>query len=460
MLAELIKRTDQDASSQWFAEIIRFIGAIFLPPSVFVFVLRFCGISLKRKYVVAIFTISSVSLIVFFTNPLHLLFYKQIFFDNEGLLRLEYSYYYWLVHFPFSYLLITSSAAVSFSAALKAPKYYKKQLIILSFSILVPLVSNAFSVFQISDFPLTALSFPFFFSLIVFVVLRYNFLQNNPLAYEKVFRSVRDMVVIVDKNNVIVDLNPTCVEILGKPTNEMIGSEFEKVFSQWHKVVEKYRHLYHFYDEVSVEIQGKRKFIAVTIVPIQNEDSSIEGRVFIFRDITNAKNYEFFLKNLAFQDVLTNIANRRKFEEDFERLLRRAESKKNPFSIVYFDLVSFKQINDNYGHIVGDELLKSVSTRVSSILRSYDLLARFGGDEFALLLHDCDEVGAQIIIERIHEAFSEPFKIKDYLIKINISVGIATYPKDGKNFSELLQKADQRLIEHKKLRKMNQSSSL
>lgn len=459
-LAELVKRVFPDYSLEFIAENIRFIAVILMPPSLFVFTLQYCRRELTLKKIFLIFLIPIISIIVFLTSRFHLLFYKSTYISQDGLLRLEYGYYYWFVHLPFSYLLISGCLAVLYISIRNVVERDRRQLIILFFSIWIPFISNVLSAFNIiGGLPLTVLSFPIFFSIIALSIFRYDFLQSSPIPYEKVFHSIHDGVVVVDNANVILDVNPAAAKTLGKSKDEIVGKDFDEVFSKWKGIIEKYRSVTNFYDEVSVEIKGERKFISVTIVPILDKSHRHLGKIFIFRDITEHKHYEFFLRNLAFRDALTHIANRRKFQEDFENLVEKSKDSQKSFAIIYFDLNDFKQVNDNYGHDIGDELLKLIAARTASVLRGPDLVARFGGDEFAVLLHDCDKQGAQIAAERMIETVSEPFKVEDHELRVGISLGIAVYPHDGTSLPELLRKADRMLIAEKKRRKTRVAKS-
>jgi diguanylate cyclase (GGDEF)-like protein len=125
-----------------------------------------------------------------------------------------------------------------------------------------------------------------------------------------------------------------------------------------------------------------------------------------------------------------------------ETALEKAKETGEPFAVLYFDLNRFKAVNDTFGHETGDEFLKYVSARVASILRKPDLVARLGGDEFVVLLHNCDEAGMKIFIERLLENVQRPFKIGKHTLVADLSIGTAFYPRDGASLTELLRRAD------------------
>ena len=153
-------------------------------------------------------------------------------------------------------------------------------------------------------------------------------------------------------------------------------------------------------------------------------------------------------------DQLTQIHNRFSFERCIELQIEEAHQRAGVFGLIYVDLNDFKQVNDNYGHQVGDLLLSQVAARMKQRLRGRDILARLGGDEFAILLPtirnrtEIDEVA-----RRLEQAFAELFELDSYLIPGSASFGCAMYPEDGKKKDELLNAADASMYVDKQTKK-------
>jgi diguanylate cyclase (GGDEF)-like protein/PAS domain S-box-containing protein len=455
MYAEMIKQISSSSEIRLQSEILRYSAAILIPLFLFTFVNEYFNRKLSRKIVFLLSIVPSISITILLTNPYHYLFFKQIHLNLQNYPTLVYGPYYWFIHFPYSYSLMAGVLVLTLNQLKKAPRNERKPILALFISFCIPLLMNVLAVFRVfGEISLTAFSFPLFFLIIAFAIFRYNLLKANPIVYEKVFNSMQDGVIVVDANDVIADINPTAAESLGKKTEEFLGKKLEEVFSEWDHLLQKYKYIEDLTDEVQINLKGERRFISVRISPIKNENDILEGRVFILRDITESKRYEMFLRNLAFQDALTRISNRRKFQEDFELLIEYSRILRKTFSVVYLDIDNFKKINDSLGHSAGDELLKLVAERISLTLRSSDKLARLGGDEFAILLHECNDVDAQQIISRIYKAVEEePFPISEQPVKISMSIGLANYPKDGSSMKELIKVADWRMYEEKKKKK-------
>lgn len=156
------------------------------------------------------------------------------------------------------------------------------------------------------------------------------------------------------------------------------------------------------------------------------------------------------LAQQAKQDPLTGLGNRAMLEEELDRLLLRSKRSKTAFALLYIDLDYFKQINDSFGHGLGDLLLAVIANRLRRSMRDLDLITRIGGDEFVALLTDLhDPNDAALIASKIIHTLSEPITLNGHHLLISASVGIATHPQHGSSASELLNNADQALYRAK-----------
>lgn len=156
------------------------------------------------------------------------------------------------------------------------------------------------------------------------------------------------------------------------------------------------------------------------------------------------------LAQQAKQDPLTGLGNRAMLEEELDRLLLRSKRSHTSFALLYIDLDYFKQINDSFGHGLGDLLLAVIANRLRRTMRDVDLITRIGGDEFVALLNDLHDVNdAALIAGKIIHALSEPITLNGHHLLISASVGIATHPQHGGSAQELLAHADQALYRAK-----------
>ncbi|MCF6768582.1 GGDEF domain-containing protein [Thiotrichales bacterium 19S11-10] len=157
------------------------------------------------------------------------------------------------------------------------------------------------------------------------------------------------------------------------------------------------------------------------------------------------------LKNLARNDALTNIPNRRSYEETLLSLLSHAKRHDHILAILLIDLDKFKYINDTFGHHVGDILLQNVATRLKECLRKGDFVARTGGDEFVVILHEIDNKDiAGVVAYKILSELTKSFTIEEHTIDIGASIGISCYPENGSSMDALVKSADKAMYQAKK----------
>jgi diguanylate cyclase (GGDEF)-like protein/PAS domain S-box-containing protein len=160
----------------------------------------------------------------------------------------------------------------------------------------------------------------------------------------------------------------------------------------------------------------------------------------IARDITERKRAEETIRRQAYYDVLTNLPNRTLFKDRLEQAMKNAHRNKQMLAVIVLDLDRFKNINETLGHLLGDKLLVAVSERLLGVLGENETIARFGGDEFTLLMPQVNKVEeATDHAQKIIELLMTPFKLNEHELHVTTSIGIAFYPDDGES-SELLMK--------------------
>lgn len=175
----------------------------------------------------------------------------------------------------------------------------------------------------------------------------------------------------------------------------------------------------------------------------QRIGDEIIGRVFSFRDITHRRNMEDQLLLQSTRDPLTGLPNRILLEDRLHQEIKSAKRNKKKVGVFFFDLDRFKLINDSLGHIVGDSMLNNVATRIKSCIRESDTLARWGGDEFVVIMSDLDYQEQAIpVISLCQAAIEEIMYIDNHSINITSCVGASFYPDDGDTATVLLQNAD------------------
>lgn len=274
-----------------------------------------------------------------------------------------------------------------------------------------------------------------------------------------IFDHISNGITITDKNSVILYTNPGFTRITGYSKEEAKGEnpgilhsgQHNKDFyaAMWQKVISD-----GFWEG---EIWNRRKSGEVypeylTISKLSLNKSEEFCYVAIFSDISYLEKDVEKKSHLAFYDPLTELPNRNLYLSRFNQLLNDVNYKNDRIiTVFYMDLNKFKQVNDTYGHLIGDKLLHLVGQRFKKTLRSGDTIARIGGDEFtAVLTTIADKITAKNFASRILESMEKTFMIENHQINISISIGICFYPQDGVQIDMLLNNADKAMYRAKK----------
>ncbi|MEC1719031.1 GGDEF domain-containing protein [Schinkia azotoformans] len=284
-------------------------------------------------------------------------------------------------------------------------------------------------------------------------------------------------MVIIDKNLNILLWNQWVERLTGFKAEEVIGKSLTEICPRFRMKV---------YSEIlqNVLFHGQSRFCSSTlhkafflpqdvtdentikqnlhIEPLYKED--LTYALIQISDMTTTYNRVYKLKNLikemevelkeiqttekisrhrAMHDSLTGLPNRLYFNDRLAWAINYAHRNRDKLGIMFLDLDGFKEINDTYGHKVGDMVLREAARRLRGCIRSIDTLARLGGDEFtAVLIQLKDEKDASIVASKFIKVFQDPFIIDEKPIKLSVSIGISTYPKDGEEPTALINKAD------------------
>jgi diguanylate cyclase (GGDEF)-like protein len=194
------------------------------------------------------------------------------------------------------------------------------------------------------------------------------------------------------------------------------------------------------------EYRHNNRAFEIHLGPLRAPSGEIVGCIGAGIDITDRKKNEDQIRYQATHDALTGLANYRGFVDTLEREVRRAERIHHSFAVLLLDLNELKRINDRFGHLAGDRALKRLSDLIQEHCRATDVAARYGGDEFAVVLIDADPGMARQIADRVEHAL----RSEKEQPALSVSIGIGVYPDDGRTVQGLLEAADQHLYKRKK----------
>jgi diguanylate cyclase (GGDEF)-like protein/PAS domain S-box-containing protein len=271
------------------------------------------------------------------------------------------------------------------------------------------------------------------------------------LSIETVLNNLTMGIVILDEKGKLIYINDLTTKITGYSSADI------KDLDQWFQAVypdqkerkevrtnfEENLKNGRYYNRV-LEIKtkfGPKKHIQFRVNPIEN-DYLLVNLMDVSKRIAREKEIEY----LSFHDELTGLYNRRYFENDMERL---DDSRRYPLSIIIGDLDNLKDVNDNFGHLKGDEYLKKSASILKELLRSEDIIARIGGDEFAVLLPETAQAETKVICNRIIEEFAKINQQEDFSVDFKISLGCATTNDSEHKLLSIYNRADQNMYKNK-----------
>jgi diguanylate cyclase (GGDEF)-like protein/PAS domain S-box-containing protein len=199
---------------------------------------------------------------------------------------------------------------------------------------------------------------------------------------------------------------------------------------------------------------GHETWTLTTKVPLKDRHGKIIGTMGVSHNITDRKQAELRVRYMALHDALTGLPNRILLEDRLAQGIALAHRNKKSVAVLMLDLDRFKNVNDSFGHHVGDRLLEAVSKRLQATLRDSDIIARIGGDEFVIgvpLVTDNQHI--ETVAQKVLSTLGEPFRIEGHDLQISASIGISVYPANGENPDALLQFADTAMFEAKRKRR-------
>jgi len=269
-------------------------------------------------------------------------------------------------------------------------------------------------------------------------------LKMNEERLKTTLYSIGDGVIAVDNNKKIIMMNKTAEELTGLEKKEALGKPLDIVFNIQEDEQNRFYNGKHRYYILDGRKTGRR-YITITRNEIADTEGKIFGEVIVFKDMTEKKKVDDEILYTSYHDPLTDLYNRAFFEVEIRRL---DTDRQYPLTVMIGDANGLKLTNDVFGHIEGDRLLKKIAEIMKSSARKEDIIARWGGDEFAIILPKTSEVTAEEIRERIMKACLK----SDYKpVQPSLSIGYATKTKDDKSIIDLLTEAENMMYKNKLL---------
>lgn len=286
---------------------------------------------------------------------------------------------------------------------------------------------------------------------IVFDITERKRAQESLQLASLVYQNSSEAMSVVDPDGIIMTVNPAFTAITGYAPEDVVGKSI-RLLNAERENPDNYRKLWESLDTCGRwqgELWARRKdgscflrFLSVST--IYNQDGSVHSRVGLFSDITKKRESEELIWRQANFDPLTGLPNRSMFQDRLEQAIKKAHRNEEQIALLFLDLDYFKEVNDTLGHGMGDKLLQEAARRVRHCVRESDTVARFGGDEFTVIVGDLhDNGGVERVVSDILRTLAEPFQLGTEQVYISASIGITFFPDDGDEIDTLLKNADQ-----------------
>ncbi len=276
-------------------------------------------------------------------------------------------------------------------------------------------------------------------------------LAESEQRFRAFVENANDIIYSHRPDGVLVYVSPNITEMLGYSVDEVIGRNFFEFvhpddFPVCHELIEQIFRGRQKHEGLEYRLRNKHggwQWHVSNLAPLFDAEGRITVLLGISRDVTEHKQVESRFHHMAEFDALTDLPNRVLFSDRLSQAIHYARRNQRQLAVIFLDLDKFKPINDNYGHAMGDRVLKIVAQRMQECVRESDTVARIGGDEFTVLLNDVENGDVVLhVAEKIRQALNQPIVIDNIQMNISSSSGVALFPEHGSDEIELTRHAD------------------
>ena len=449
----LLELTGSNSEEAFAGAKVLYTGVSFAGAFAFFFIADYCGIKIPSFLVkIPMLTLSLFSALIMWTTRFHSLIFRDYYYDKRISIHLIFTPgpLFPLVRFYPVFCLILAIAVLLYRMN-NVKSNYRRQLLFVFSCLMVPFLTEGIYIvtiltgINISHFYFTPYSLAVMSLLLYLGVMRFNIFEFISISAETAIEHIVEGYVLVDQNNHYLSSNRAATGIFPELEN-LTKSEPISSVKNWPAELEGREN-----SSVEFSIMDKdTRYFKANISHVFNKNKSVLAKIIIFNDITESVNFVKDLENAAYLDSLTGIYNRKHFYELANVELERAVRMNQTVYTAMLDLDSFKKINDTYGHAAGDIVLRESAGIIRQTIRSYDLLGRYGGEEFVLLLTKLDDSEAKKLVDRVRENIEQ--NITNYEgaeLRVTCSIGLTRYAEQD-NLEKALKKADTALYAAKK----------
>jgi diguanylate cyclase (GGDEF)-like protein/PAS domain S-box-containing protein len=421
---------------------LQYVGICMLPPTWVAFVAAYTGRDWLRRRVLLLLAVEPATVLLLLSNEST---HDLIRTYPSGSSRVAGAGPLFWPHSVYTYLVLWAATAVLVTRLSRVSPIHRRRSTVLVASLAVPFLCNLLYNAGVPPFDSVDLT-PFAFlgsgAVLVWGVTSFRFARARPVARSQVFTAIDDLVVTLDPEHRVIDLNPAAAAAFGLPAEDLIGQPVDALLPHAEQAIGEHE------PDRPVEESIAGRVYELQASPLTDRRSRLLGSLLLGHDVTERKDVEQRLSHQALHDPLTGVANRTLYFDRLTHALDHAARTRRPVSVLFVDLDSFKQVNDELGHAAGNDVLVTVARRLRSSVRKGDTIARMGGDEFAVLLEDVDaDSDPAQVAAHIRSSLARPMEVSGRQLTVTASVGVAT----GCDLQpdEIVRRADESMYDEK-----------
>ncbi|MCL1851995.1 MAG: diguanylate cyclase [Peptococcaceae bacterium] len=431
---------------------LQYCGGPFIAPLMLLFVCEYCDIKVNRSFVALLFSVPVLCSLLVLTYPLQHIYYMDVeFLTNGPLPRLKpigSSIYYMFMLFS-SFIPIMADAILLYHCQWRDHIFRKNAAIIVLVTVF-PILGTLLLAFGRND--IGVIMYPIFLSLssllLCYSILQLGLYRIAPLAREQIIETMSNGFILADMQGSFFDANSEAKRLLPQLALTSAGTRMDDIEGvTW------------FRDRTGAsrngfsvaEPDGAIKYYRISETVIKQADKSI-CRCLLIYDETETKQLLDEVCLMAGQDALTGLCNQGAFFRNGRRLFNQIAKNNGDACVLMIDLDFFKDVNDAYGHLVGDEVLQALAEMLSTRFRSTDLVARYGGEEFSAFVPSLSERGGLDLAKNLRERAAKlAFSSQGSVFSITVSIGVTAFDSGRHEvFEAMLKDADAALYAAKK----------
>ncbi|MFT4414787.1 histidine kinase N-terminal 7TM domain-containing protein [Fredinandcohnia humi] len=409
---------------------VEYLGLPYIPVFLLFMCFDFVGQKINKWIYYVLYTTPILTILIHFTNDYHHFYYTSINLKDSGpftVIDLEKGPWFY-VHSIFMYASVLISMGILLKQLNeKSLLKFRMQIGLLVAGLAIPIVGSIFYLSGLSPYgiDLGPVSMSITYVFFCAALLKYQMFNVAPIVRDKVFESMKEGILVVDPNDVVVDYNNAMTSVFPTLNQQMIGESVTCVLPENKQLYDVLRE--RLSTDIEISLKGRPSHFQISFSPIHTKNGVHIGQIISFFNVTERVELQKKLNYLASIDGLTQVYNRSFFIKESENLFDSTSNEGGYMSVIMFDIDRFKNVNDQFGHQAGDYVIREVVDIAKASLRQQDIIGRYGGEEFIICLPNTTLGTATDVAESIRKKIAEnELVVSGNYIPISSSFGVSS----------------------------------